>query len=86
MKIKIGINGLGRIGRMVIRSIIEGKLNNFEINNIGVVIKPPKPNKINFLLNRNNVDTFKNIFNINENLFLELTVSLFILSFLILSK
>ena len=34
MKIKIGINGLGRIGRMVIRSIIEGKLNNFEIKHI----------------------------------------------------
>ena len=34
MKIKIGINGLGRIGRMVIRSIIEGKLNNFEIIHI----------------------------------------------------
>ena len=34
MKIKIGINGLGRIGRMVIRSIIEGKYNNFEIKHI----------------------------------------------------
>ena len=34
MKIKIGINGLGRIGRMIIRSIIEGKLNNFEIKHI----------------------------------------------------
>ena len=34
MRIKIGINGLGRIGRMVIRSIIEGKLNNFEIIHI----------------------------------------------------
>ena len=34
MKIKIGINGLGRIGRMIIRSIIEGKLNNFEIIHI----------------------------------------------------
>ena len=34
MKIKIGINGLGRIGRMVIRSIIEGKLNNFDIKHI----------------------------------------------------
>jgi len=34
MKIKIGINGLGRIGRMVIRSIIEGKLNSFEIKHI----------------------------------------------------
>ena len=34
MKIKIGINGLGRIGRMVIRSIIERKYNNFEIKHI----------------------------------------------------
>ena len=34
MKIKIGINGLGRIGRMVIRSIVEGKYNNFEIKHI----------------------------------------------------
>ena len=34
MKIKIGINGLGRIGRMVIRSIIEGKYSNFEIKHI----------------------------------------------------
>ena len=34
MKIKIGINGLGRIGRMVIRSIIEGKYNNIEIKHI----------------------------------------------------
>ncbi len=34
MKIKIGINGLGRIGRMVVRSIIEGKYNNFEIKHI----------------------------------------------------
>ena len=28
MKIKIGINGMGRIGRMIIRSIIE---NNYKI-------------------------------------------------------
>ena len=34
MKIKIGINGLGRIGRMVIRAIIEGKHSNFEIKHI----------------------------------------------------
>ncbi len=34
MKIKLGINGLGRIGRMVIRSIIEGKYKNFEIKHI----------------------------------------------------
>jgi len=34
MKIKIGINGLGRIGRMVIRSIVENKYNNIEIKHI----------------------------------------------------
>ena len=34
MKIKIGINGLGRIGRMVIRSIVEGKYSNIEIKHI----------------------------------------------------
>ncbi len=31
---KIGINGLGRIGRMVIRAIIENKYKNIEINHI----------------------------------------------------
>ena len=34
MAIKIGINGLGRIGRMVIRSIIESKNKNIEIKHI----------------------------------------------------
>ena len=34
MKIKIGINGLGRIGRMVIRSIVESNYNNFEIKHV----------------------------------------------------
>ena len=34
MTIKIGINGLGRIGRMVIRSIIENKNKNIEIKHI----------------------------------------------------
>jgi len=34
MSVKIGINGLGRIGRMVIRSIIENKFNNIEIKHI----------------------------------------------------
>ena len=34
MKIKIGINGLGRIGRMVIRSIVESNYNNLEIKHI----------------------------------------------------
>jgi glyceraldehyde 3-phosphate dehydrogenase len=34
MSLKIGINGLGRIGRMVIRSIIETKNKNIEIKHI----------------------------------------------------
>jgi len=34
MTIKIGINGLGRIGRMLIRAIIESKNENIEINHI----------------------------------------------------
>jgi len=34
MTLKIGINGLGRIGRMVIRSIIENKNKNIEIKHI----------------------------------------------------
>ena len=34
MAIKIGINGLGRIGRMVIRAIIESKNKNIEIKHI----------------------------------------------------
>ena len=34
MKIKVGINGLGRIGRMIIRSIIENDYKNIEIKHI----------------------------------------------------
>ena len=34
MTVKIGINGLGRIGRMLIRAIIENKNNNIEIKHI----------------------------------------------------
>ena len=34
MTVKIGINGLGRIGRMVVRSIIESKNKNIEIKHI----------------------------------------------------
>jgi len=34
MTIKVGINGMGRIGRMIIRAIIEGKNNNIEIKHI----------------------------------------------------
>ena len=34
MKIKVGINGMGRIGRMIVRSIIETKNKNIEIRHI----------------------------------------------------
>ncbi len=34
MKIKVGINGMGRIGRMIVRSIIENNYSNFEIKHI----------------------------------------------------
>ena len=34
MTIKVGINGMGRIGRMVIRSIIENKNKNIKIKHI----------------------------------------------------
>ena len=34
MSIKVGINGMGRIGRMIIRSIIENNNKNIEIKHI----------------------------------------------------
>ena len=34
MKIKIGINGMGRIGRMIVRSIVESNNKNIEIKHI----------------------------------------------------
>tara|TARA_B100001057_G_scaffold451698_1_gene494973 strand:+ start:15 stop:1022 length:1008 start_codon:yes stop_codon:yes gene_type:complete len=34
MKIKVGINGMGRIGRMIVRAIIESKNKNLEIKHI----------------------------------------------------
>ena len=34
MTVKIGINGLGRIGRMVIRSILENNNKNIEISEL----------------------------------------------------
>ena len=34
MKIKVGINGMGRIGRMIIRAIIESNNKNIEIRHI----------------------------------------------------
>ena len=38
MKIKIGINGMGRIGRMVIRSIIENENKNIKIQQIYSIV------------------------------------------------
>ena len=34
MTVKVGINGMGRIGRMIVRSIIENKIKNIEIKHI----------------------------------------------------
>ena len=34
MKIKVGINGMGRIGRMVLRAIIENNYKNIDIKHI----------------------------------------------------
>ena len=34
MKIKIGVNGMGRIGRMIVRSIVENNFKNIEIKHI----------------------------------------------------
>ena len=34
MTVKIGINGMGRIGRMIIRSIVESQNKNIEIKHI----------------------------------------------------
>ena len=34
MKIKVGINGMGRIGRMILRAIIENNYKNIEIKHI----------------------------------------------------
>ena len=34
MTIKVGINGMGRIGRMIVRSIVENNYSNFEIKHI----------------------------------------------------
>ena len=34
MRIKVGINGMGRIGRMIVRSIVENNIKNIEIKHI----------------------------------------------------
>jgi glyceraldehyde 3-phosphate dehydrogenase len=46
MKIKVGINGMGRIGRMIVRSIIENNKKNIEIKHIN---------------NRTNIETCSNL-------------------------
>ena len=40
MKIKVGINGMGRIGRMIFRSIVENNFKNIEIKHINNRTKP----------------------------------------------
>ena len=40
MKIKVGINGMGRIGRMIVRSIFENNSKNIEIKHINNRTKP----------------------------------------------
>ena len=39
MKIRIGINGMGRIGRMIVRSIVETKNKNLEIKHKKIQMK-----------------------------------------------
>ena len=40
MKIKVGINGMGRIGRMIVRTIVENNFKNIEIKHINNRTKP----------------------------------------------
>ena len=46
MKIKIGINGMGRIGRMIVRSIAESKNKNLEIKHINNKTSPEQCSKL----------------------------------------
>ena len=46
MKIKIGINGMGRIGRMILRSIIENNNKNLEIRHINNRTSPELCSKL----------------------------------------
>ncbi len=46
MKIKVGINGLGRIGRMIVRSIIENNNKNIEIKHINNRTDPEASSKL----------------------------------------
>ncbi len=72
MTIKIGINGMGRIGRMVLRSIFEGKNKNLKINhinnrsNLETTSKLIKYDSIHGKFNEN-IDFDKNHLIINKN-------------------
>ena len=72
MTIKIGINGMGRIGRMVLRSIIESENNNLKVNHINnrsnseVTSKLIKYNNIHGKLNAD-LDFDPNQLIINKN-------------------
>ena len=46
MKVKIGINGMGRIGRMILRSILETKNKNIEIKHINNRTDPEQCSKL----------------------------------------
>ena len=46
MRIKVGINGLGRIGRMIIRSIIENDYKNIEIKHLNNRTDPETSSKL----------------------------------------
>ena len=46
MSIKVGINGLGRIGRMIIRSIIDNNYKNLEIKHINNRTDPETSSKL----------------------------------------
>ena len=71
MRIKIGINGMGRIGRMIVRSIIESKNKNLEIKHINNKTSPEqcsnliKYDSIHGKLNAN-IDYKKNYLIINK--------------------
>ena len=72
MKIKVGINGMGRIGRLVLRSIIENNHKNFEIKHINNRTRPEvvssliKYDSIHGTLN-GKVNSSKNLLIINKN-------------------
>ena len=65
MTIKIGINGMGRIGRMVVRSIIESHNKSLKIShinnrsNLEVTSKLIKYDSIHGKFNKTTIPTFK---------------------------